>query len=605
MDRRWYLRFALVVGVVGLAGFHLYPSYVYYSEMSAEQRDDHAAFCSALPSFFPCAKFNLGLDLQGGVHLVMGVDVDAAVAQRADRLADDVRDGLAEQTAEGKLASFEVFRPRDSDEIEIKAETAADAEAAGRWIRKQFSVLARSETRQGNVWVYRLLEDEAAFVRSSALDQAIKTIRNRADKLGVSEPTIARRGTSNILIQLPGVKDPERAIALIGKTAQLEFSIVEEAATAAFAGIASEDLPEGVRREETTVAGPSGNQTEIFFQVPESRMPEMRTILEDTLGSAYRVAFSAPGPENGAASAEEGAEAIFRSYVLRARPGITGDYLTDARVAQNPDLPADYFVSMDFDTKGAKIFAKLTEESIQRRMAIVLDGRVTSAPVIQDRIGGGSARITLGRGGRAQDRFREAQDLTLVLKAGALPAPVEIREKRQVGQSLGKESVAQGARAILLGALLVVLFMLGRYRASGMVANFALLLNVGLVLAVLAAFEATLTLPGMAGIVLTIGMAVDANVIIFERIKEELALGKSPRSAIDAGYGKAFATILDANVTTLIAGVVLMQYGSGPVRGFAVTLIVGILCSMFTAVVVTRLVYDFFTRWRRLRTLSI
>ena len=230
---------------------------------------------------------------------------------------------------------------------------------------------------------------------------------------------------------------------------------------------------------------------------------------------------------------------------------------------------------------------------------------MNSAPRIEGRIAGGSARITLGGVGNAREIYAQANDLALVLKAGALPAPVEIREKRQVGKTLGKQSVERGTWAILVGTILVILFMFMYYRGSGVIANVALTLNVVLVLALLAVFEATLTLPGMAGIVLTIGMAGDANVIIFERIREELSIGKTPRAAIESGYAKAFSTIVDANVTPFIAGVVLMQYGSGPVRGFAVTLIAGILCSMFTAIYVTRLIYDFFSARRRLETLSI
>jgi preprotein translocase subunit SecD len=279
--------------------------------------------------------------------------------------------------------------------------------------------------------------------------------------------------------------------------------------------------------------------------------------------------------------------------------------LIDARAEQNPDLPSDYRVSMIFDQKGAKIFEELTGNNVQNNMAIVLDDVVSSAPTIQGRIGGGSAIITLGGVGNLQKKFNDANDLALVLKAGALPAPVEIREKREVGKTLGAESVEKGASAIMIGSILVLLFMFIYYRTSGLIANLALVLNVFLVMAVLAMFEATLTLPGMAGIVLTIGMAVDANVIIFERIVEELRIGKTPRAAIEAGYGKAFSTIMDANITTLIAGVVLMQYGSGPVRGFAVTLIIGIVCSVFTAIVVTRLCFDFVSKRRRIETLSI
>jgi preprotein translocase subunit SecD len=294
-----------------------------------------------------------------------------------------------------------------------------------------------------------------------------------------------------------------------------------------------------------------------------------------------------------------------RTYLLYARAGITGDYLTDAQVVQDREMASSYYVTMTFDPKGAKIFAKLTEDNTRRQMAIVLDDKVNSAPIIQEKIGGGTARITLGGIGDPRARFQEAKDLALVLKAGALPAPVEIREKREVGKTLGEEAVHKGGTAAMVASLIVTLFMLIYYKGSGLIADFGMVLNLIFMMAVLALFEATLTLPGMAGIALTLAMAVDANVIIFERIREEMRVGKTPRAAIEAGYDRAYSAIVDSNVTTVIAGVVLMQYGSGPVRGFAVTLNIGIVCSMFTAIFCTRMVYDFFTARRKLQSLSI
>jgi preprotein translocase subunit SecD len=594
MDRGWYTRLALVVICIGLAGYVLYPSYFYFTQATQEQRDDHDAFCKALPFWMNCSKFNLGLDLQGGVHLVMGVEVDKAVEQRADRLADGLRDGLTGE----KILFVKIERPRNTADIVLTFDDKSDIGAIEKYIRREFSILDLPR-REGNKLTLNLLDSEAEFTRTLAVEQTIKTIRNRADRLGVTEPTIAKRGTNNVLIQLPGVKDPQRAIDIIGRTAQLEFKIVDEEATAVFDEIT--DLPDGVTKDETSFSGPGGDPIrEVFFVLPESKKDEVRRLLEEKIDSTREVAFGAANLPNGSAIPDK-----LRTYVLQAKAGITGDYLTNAQWNQNPDLRTDYFVTMTFDNKGAKIFGNLTEENVQRHMAIVLDDTVNSAPIIQERIGGGSARITLGSSGSPQQKFEEAKDLALVLKAGALPAPVEIREQRRVGKTLGEESVNSGALAIKVGGLLVIVFMLLYYKASGLIANIALTLNVIFVLAILALFEATLTLPGMAGIVLTIGMAVDANVIIFERIREELRIGKTPRAAVDAGYARAFSTILDANVTTLIAGVVLMEYGSGPVRGFAVTLIVGIICSMFTAIVVTRLIFDFFTGRRRLQSLSI
>jgi preprotein translocase subunit SecD len=432
------------------------------------------------------------------------------------------------------------------------------------------------------------------------VDQAIKTIRNRADSFGVTEPTIAKRGSENILIQLPGVKDPQRAIDLIGKTAQLEFKIVDDEVTAVFDEVTDEELPAGTVRDQYEYDGPNGKRIrEVFFKVPDGKQEELLAVLEPRIPGNRQILFGEPD------EAVEKQTKLWRTFVLDTRPGITGDYLTNAQVQQDPDNPLSYYVTMTFDTKGGRIFEDLTAANTLKRMAIVLDDKVNSAPQIQERIGGGSARITLGSGADPAKKLEEAKDLALVLKAGALPAPVEIREKRQVGRTLGKEAVSKGSMAIGIGGLVVILFMLVYYRASGILADLALVLNVFLVLAALAFLDGTLTLPGMAGILLTIGMAVDANVIIFERVREELRIGKTPRAAVESGYGKAFRAIFDANVTTLLAAVVLMQYGSGPIRGFAVTLFIGILCSMFTAIVVTRLVFDFFTGRRRIKALSI
>ncbi len=605
MTRGWYFKFLLVLGLTVAAVWTLYPSYYFYYKATDEERNDNAKFCAALPAGFPCTKFNLGLDLQGGVHLVMGVQVEKAVEQRADRLSDALRDSLKEE----KLAFTRLDRPRDSADIILTLAPDTDGAKVEKFLRRDFKVL-QVVRRQGNVWTLALTDEEADFVRKTALDQAIKTIRNRADKLGVTEPTIAKRGTDNILIQLPGVKDPKRAIDLIGRTAQLEFRIVDTKASAVFKDIDTADLPPGVVRREKTISGPGDKpEQDVYFEVPEGERDTVADLLEPKIPGDRDVVFGrvdeGPAAAAAAAAGTDLKGGLWRTYVVHSRPGITGDYLTDAQVAQNRDLPSDYYVTMTFDPKGAQIFEKLTDEYTGYRMAIVLDGKVNSAPVIQEKIGGGTARITLGGAGNARNRFQEARDLVLVLKAGALPAPVEVREQREVGKTLGEEAVHKGSIAMIVGALLVVAFMLLYYRGSGVIADLALALNLLFLVAVLAVFEATLTLPGMAGIVLTLGMAVDANVIIFERIREEMRVGKTPRAAIEAGYGKAYSAIIDGNLTTLIAAIVLMQYGSGPVRGFAVTLIIGLICSLFTSVFCTRVVFDFFSGRKRLQSLSI
>jgi preprotein translocase subunit SecD len=277
---------------------------------------------------------------------------------------------------------------------------------------------------------------------------------------------------------------------------------------------------------------------------------------------------------------------------------LTGEYLTDARVQIDSQFNEPY-VSIDFDNKGARLFERVTEANVKKRLAIVLDGHVYSAPVIQEKISGGSARIT------GHFTTEEAHDLAIVLRAGALPAPVEILEERTVGPSLGRDSIEKGILSMIIGGILVILFMGVYYKGSGLIANVCLVLNILLIAAGLAAFEGTLTLPGMAGIILTIGMAVDANVLIFERIREEIRLGKTPNAAVETGFGKATLTILDSNLTTLIAAVVLYQFGTGPVKGFAVTLSIGIVASMFTAIIVARLIFDYFIFQRRVKRISI
>ncbi len=289
---------------------------------------------------------------------------------------------------------------------------------------------------------------------------------------------------------------------------------------------------------------------------------------------------------------------IKRPYLVKKAALLTGAYLTDASVQIDSQYNEPY-VSIDFDKKGAKIFERITEENVKKRLAIVLDNKVYSAPVIQEKISGGHARIT------GSFTTEEARDLAIVLRAGALPAPVKMLEERTVGPSLGTDSINKGLFSMLVGGLLVILFMAFYYKWSGVVADLALMFNIVIMAGTLAAFQATLTLPGIAGIILTIGMAVDANVLVFERIREELSLGKTPRAAIDAGYERATLTILDSNITTLIAGLVLFQFGTGPVKGFAVTLCIGIISSVFTALVLSRLIFDYFLYYRKIKKLSI
>jgi preprotein translocase subunit SecD len=385
-------------------------------------------------------------------------------------------------------------------------------------------------------------------IKKQAVEQALETIRNRIDQFGVSEPDIRIQGERRVQVQLPGISDTERAKELIGKTALLEFKLLDE----------EHDL--GAALDGNVPPG-----SEILYQAVDAE--------------------AAPGTAK-------------QPYLVKKQTLMTGAYLTDARVQIDSQFNEPY-VAIDFDRKGAKLFERITGENVKKRLAIVLDNKVYSAPTIQEKIPGGSARIT------GSFNTQEAHDLAIVLRAGSLPAPVEIIEERTVGPSLGYDSIRKGLFSMAVGGALVVAFMAIYYMGAGLIADFVLILNILLIAAGLAVFGATLTLPGIAGIILTIGMAVDANVLIFERIREELRLGKTPLAAISTGFERASLTILDANVTTLIAALVLFQFGTGPVKGFAVTLSLGVLASVFTALVISRLIFDYLYITLRVKTLSI
>ncbi len=573
MDRSWYVRLGLVLAVVLGAVYFLVPTFVYFS-LPAETRNDKQVFESALPSWAPKKRVNLGLDLQGGVHLSLGVDLQKAVDDKVIRRADELRAYATEQ----KLPVGEMKAITADDQVRISFPSEADKDNF-RKVALEYWNDMRVVGGGGQELVLAFREDALTTFKDSALDQALRTIRNRVDSLGVTEPTISKRGEDNIVVQLPGFKDPEQAKDLLGRTAQLEFKIVaDEEARDLVTTLAP--FPEGIQ-----IGGNDGQaylvseDRQALVNFLEGKAPEG---LEFAIG---RVETQVPGSPTPRVS--------FRTYVLRSKTELTGDRLTDARPmldqSQGQNKP---YVALSFDKTGAQQFEEVTGANIQRRLAIVLDDTVDSAPVIQSRIAGGNAQITLGGMKNYNQLLQEANDLSLVLRSGALPAPVSVLEERTVGASLGPELIRKGSLAALIGLALVLLFMIIYYRLTGLIADLALVLNGLLLLAAMALAGATLTLPGIAGFILTLGMAVDANVLINERIREEVREGKPPKVAVANGYGKAFWTIFDANVTTLIAGFVLLQYGTGPIRGFAVTLIIGLIASMFTAIVVTRLIMD-------------
>ena len=414
-----------------------------------------------------------------------------------------------------------------------------------------------------NRLVYELREGEIKRIKDSAINQALETIRNRIDQFGVAEPLIQRQGLKQIVVQLPGIKEPKRAKDLIKETALLEFKMLDEESKLA------QELPPRI---------PKGKEEEILKQF-QDRLPEGDQILfekevEKDTGREYRI-----------------------PYLVKKRVMLAGDVLSDARVSIGQFN--DPYVSVTFDAKGAHEFDRITAENVKKRMAIVLDNTIYSAPVIQERISGGRAQIS------GTFSMQEANDLSIVLRAGALPAPLKIIQDLTVGPSLGRDSIEKGIRSTLIAGAAVVLFMMIYYRLSGLVADFALALNLICLIGALAGLNATLTLPGIAGIILTIGMGVDSNVLIFERIREELRQGKPVRLAVDGGYDKALLTIIDSHVTTLITGLALFLFGTGPIKGFAVTLCLGIAINLFTALVGTKVVFDVINQRGRIERLSI
>ncbi|MBN1504795.1 MAG: protein translocase subunit SecD [Candidatus Eisenbacteria bacterium] len=444
-----------------------------------------------------------------------------------------------------------------------------------------------------------------------AVDRAREVIENRVNQFGVAEPLIQRQGDNRIVVQLPGLLDPQRAKTLIGQTALLEFVIVKTpdetralldrldaaVATRVPAATDTSKYPYFDPAKPISSRMLSLEQGGIFFA--DEDVPDVKAFLAEIGADTVAMLDSRLlwGVENAVLQGRSGKIL----YFLEKKAELTGAEVATARVGmgmdvERPDAPG---VLLNFTRRGATIFSRVTGANVGRQLAIVLDGVVRSDPVIRERIPRGEASIT----GSFSDK--EAGDLSIVLRAGALPAPLNVIEERTVGPSLGQDSVEKGMRAAIIGSMLVILFMLIYYRFSGCIAVIALALNIWLLLAVLGAFHATLTLPGIAGIILTIGMAVDANVLIFERIREELRTGKTVARSIEFGYQRAFRTILDSNVTTLITALVLFQFGTGPIKGFAVTLSIGIIANMFTAVFVTKIIFDAIVARRRLETLSI
>jgi len=511
-----------------------------------------------LKQVLPTRGITLGLDLQGGIHLVLEVEEDRAVEIAVDRATNAIQDLLVEK----KIAVESVKR---TGHIQITiAFQSGELKSQIQTVLEEFpSFFEVQASSTANSFVYELREGEIKRIKDSAINQALETIRNRIDQFGVAEPLIQRQGLKQIVVQLPGIKEPKRAKDLIKETALLEFKMLDETSKLAL------DLPQRV---------PKGKEEELLKpfldKLPEGDEILFEKVVDKDTGREFRI-----------------------PYLVKKRVMLAGDVLSDARVSIGQFN--DPYVLVTFDAKGSREFDRITAENVKKRMAIVLDNTVYSAPVIQERISGGRAQIT------GSFTMQEANDLAIVLRAGALPAPLKIIQDLTVGPSLGRDSIEKGIRSTLIAGAMVVFFMVIYYRLSGVIADFALTLNLICLIGVLAGLNATLTLPGIAGIILTIGMGVDSNVLIFERIREELRQGKPVRLAVDGGYDKALLTIIDSHVTTLITGLALFLFGTGPIKGFAVTLCLGIAINLFTALVGTKVVFDAINQRRKVEHLSI
>ncbi len=521
------------------------------------------SFYSGIPSwwkrYLAPGGLHLGLDLQGGMHLVLKVNLERAAQNSLELVANDLKDRLSEQSisivqSKSQQAGTIIFTLPNANAVEKVTEVA----------KENPDIVLHFETKEGTFprIFLSLSKEKRDYIRTNAVNQSLEILRNRIDQFGVAEPVIIRQGDDEIVIQLPGVKDPKRALKLLGDTAQLEFKLVADSEGVNVAGLVAETIHSG--------SWHAGEGIEKLNQLLENRLPKDTSIyFEKEVDPVTK-------RENR------------RPLLLQNKILMTGEMIKNAQVRIGGNFNEPY-VSLDMTGSGARVFASITEKNVGRRLAIVLDDIVRSAPVIREKILGGSAQIS------GNFTHEEATDLAIVLRVGALPAPVDIIQNMTVGASLGQDSIQKGIFSGMLGALLVIGFMLIYYRLSGVIANTAMALNILFLFAGLAILSATLTMPGIAGIVLSIGMAVDSNVLIFERIREEVALGKSIKSSIDGGFSKAFLTIIDAHVTTLVTALALFLFGTGPVKGFAVTLSLGIIFNLFTSIYYSHWIFNSLT----------
>ncbi len=528
--------------------------------------------------WFHKKKLNYGLDIQGGAHLVYGVDVAGVVSERTQRMSRALTEELKEKNIE---ATVTISAKQDT--LNIVAKSADDRSKVSQHLKDIHGTTLQILREDGAAIDARYYDAVLSQYREQVINQAIEVIRNRVDEFGVAEPVIAAQGSNRILVQLPGITDPARAKELINKTARLDFRLVDRT-------LPPDQIQKLVLDAEKEGGFALGKDGLSYSQY----LKKINDLLKDKLPKGTMLAFEkAPGALE--------MEAGKIPYVLRMDTDISGDQLEDAFLSFGEF--GEPKVSFRFGSEGRRKFSDVTAKNVGQQLAIVLDEVIFSAPNIQERIDG-EGQISLGQRNQ-EDAQKEGALIATALRAGALPATLSLMEERSVGPSLGADSINKGKKAGIIGVLLVLVFISFYYKTSGVVAATCLVLNVFGLMAILSALGATLTLPGIAGITLTVGMAVDANVLIYERIREELRRGSPMRSAINDGFKHAWSAIFDANVTHGIAAAVLIYFGSGPVRGFGTTLIAGIVTTMITSIFVTRYLLDVLTKYSKTKSISI
>ena len=589
-------KLGVIAAFFALTLYYLYPTIIWnleqrkMSTFTEEERTQYEMDKAEKLSNLKENILSLGLDLQGGMHVTLEVGTPQLILELAGSNRDNELDEvvqLAQEVAEENDTDF-------IDEMQLEFERRDPDARLSRYYRSESQDITRRSTNDEIVAFLKIQRD-------AALDRAIEIIRTRVDRFGVTEPSIVKQGQSRIIVELPGVDDEERVRNLLKGTARLEFRTGADAQD--FSNFRNRAIElynvEADSSDSLNLSGPSNALLErMSFIQTQSPYVFGYAMAEDTVAIMDLLSTSDIQrimPRNtvvlwGSRSLNfEGGIEQFALYGVRDNAELTGEVIEEASIQFDPTTNVPE-VSMGMNSEGARVWSRITGANIGKPIAIVLDGYVVSYPNVSTKITGGNSSIT------GLENVAEAEDLVNILLSGALPAPLRIMEERTVGATLGESSIQAGFRSVLVGLSIVAIFMIVYYRTGGGVADLALLLNIIFILGILAGFKATLTLPGMAGIVLTIGMAVDANVLIFDRIREEQRGGKTMKAAISAGYANAMSAIIDANVTTGFVALILMSFGVGPIKGFAVTLLAGIACSLFSAIVITRVVIDYLTR---------